>query len=96
MKTGKPVTVFGDDYDTPDGTCIRDYIHVLDLAQAHILALEYLLDGGASDQFNVGHRHRPLGDGNDPRGGRSDGEEGSLCGRPAARGRSAGAGGEFR
>ena len=52
--TGRPVTVFGDDYDTPDGTCIRDYIHVNDLAQAHILALEYLLSGGASGQFNVG------------------------------------------
>jgi len=52
--TGQPVTIFGDDYDTPDGTCIRDYIHVDDLAQAHILALEHLLSGGASDQFNVG------------------------------------------
>lgn len=52
--TGEPVTVFGNDYDTPDGTCIRDYIHVNDLAQAHILALEYLTGGGASDQFNVG------------------------------------------
>jgi UDP-glucose-4-epimerase GalE len=52
--TGKPVMVFGDDYDTPDGTCIRDYIHVLDLAQAHILALEYLMQGGAPEQFNVG------------------------------------------
>lgn len=52
--TGKPVTVFGDDYATPDGTCIRDYIHVNDLAQAHILALEHLMGGGASDQFNVG------------------------------------------
>jgi UDP-glucose-4-epimerase GalE len=52
--SGKPVTVFGDDYDTPDGTCIRDYIHVLDLAQAHILALEYLMQGGAPEQFNVG------------------------------------------
>ena len=54
VKTGTPVTVFGNDYETPDGTCIRDYIHVDDLAQAHILALEYLLNGGASDQFNVG------------------------------------------
>jgi UDP-glucose-4-epimerase GalE len=53
-QTGKPVTIFGNDYDTPDGTCIRDYIHVNDLAQAHILAVEYLLNGGASDQFNVG------------------------------------------
>jgi UDP-glucose-4-epimerase GalE len=52
--TGLPVTIFGNDYDTPDGTCIRDYIHVNDLAQAHILALDYLFGGGASDQFNVG------------------------------------------
>jgi UDP-glucose-4-epimerase GalE len=52
--TGQPVTLYGADYDTPDGTCIRDYIHVDDLAQAHLLALEYLLNGGASDQFNVG------------------------------------------
>jgi UDP-glucose 4-epimerase len=54
VETGNPITVFGNDYDTPDGTCIRDYIHVDDLAQAHILALEHLLSGGASDQFNVG------------------------------------------
>jgi UDP-glucose 4-epimerase len=52
--TGQPVTIFGNDYDTPDGTCVRDYIHVNDLAQAHILALEHLISGGASDQFNVG------------------------------------------
>ena len=44
--TGSPITIFGNDYDTPDGTCIRDYIHVNDLAQAHILAVEYLLAGG--------------------------------------------------
>src|SRR6202041_1605360 len=54
VSTGTPVTVFGTDYDTPDGTCVRDYIHVLDLAQAHILALEHLMGGGASEQFNVG------------------------------------------
>jgi UDP-glucose 4-epimerase len=54
VATGKPVTIFGDDYPTPDGTCIRDYIHVNDLAQAHILAVEHLLGGGASDRFNVG------------------------------------------
>ncbi len=54
VMTGKPVTLFGDDYDTPDGTCIRDYIHVNDLAEAHILAVESLVAGGASDQFNVG------------------------------------------
>lgn len=52
--TGKPVTVYGTDYPTPDGTCIRDYIHVNDLAQAHILAVSHLLGGGASDQFNAG------------------------------------------
>ena len=54
VQTGQPVTLFGDDYPTPDGTCIRDYIHVNDLAQAHILAVEHLLNGGPSEQFNVG------------------------------------------
>ncbi|HIQ88688.1 TPA: UDP-glucose 4-epimerase GalE [Candidatus Galligastranaerophilus faecipullorum] len=48
------VNIFGDDYDTPDGTCIRDYIHVCDLAAAHYLALEYLKNGGESDIFNLG------------------------------------------
>jgi UDP-glucose 4-epimerase len=52
--TGKPMTIFGDDYPTPDGTCIRDYIHVSDLAEAHVLAVEYLLRGGESQIFNVG------------------------------------------
>jgi UDP-glucose 4-epimerase len=54
VKTGQPITVFGNDYQTPDGTCARDYIHVNDLAQAHILAVDYLLGGGASEKFNVG------------------------------------------
>lgn len=54
VQTGKPVTLFGEDYPTPDGTCIRDYIHVSDLAEAHIAAVEYLLKGGSSDVFNVG------------------------------------------
>ena len=54
VETGNPVTIFGNDYPTPDGTCIRDYIHVNDLAQAHIRAVEHLVGGGASDQFNVG------------------------------------------
>jgi UDP-glucose 4-epimerase len=54
VKTGQPLTVFGKDYDTPDGTCIRDYIHVNDLADAHIRAVEALLSGGKSDQFNAG------------------------------------------
>ena len=52
--TGEPVTLFGDTYPTPDGTCIRDYIHVSDLAEAHVLAVEYLLNAGASNVFNVG------------------------------------------
>ena len=47
-------TINGDDYDTPDGTCVRDYVHVLDLADAHISGLDYLLDGGNSDVFNLG------------------------------------------
>jgi UDP-glucose-4-epimerase GalE len=54
VQTGNPVTLFGDDYATPDGTCIRDYIHVADLAEAHIFAVEHLLNGGTSDVFNVG------------------------------------------
>lgn len=49
------ISVFGTDYDTPDGSCVRDYIHVLDLAQAHILALEYLLQDGQTDVFNLGN-----------------------------------------
>ena len=48
------IGIFGDDYPTHDGTCIRDYIHVRDLAEAHLLALEYLNRGGKSDAFNLG------------------------------------------
>ena len=48
------LSIFGDDYDTPDGTCIRDYIHVQDLAVAHVQALEHLRGGGASASFNLG------------------------------------------
>jgi len=51
----KSVMIFGDDYPTPDGTCLRDYIHIQDLAEAHIKALEYLDQGGLSDFFNVGY-----------------------------------------
>jgi UDP-glucose-4-epimerase GalE len=57
VRSGKPVTLFGDDYATPDGTCIRDYIHVTDLAQAHIAAVEALCAGGESKKFNVGTGH---------------------------------------
>ncbi len=49
------VTVFGDDYETPDGTCVRDYIHVADLAEAHALALDYLRAGGSSSAINLGN-----------------------------------------
>lgn len=48
------LAIFGDDYDTPDGTCIRDYVHVEDLIAAHILALEYLKAGNESNVFNLG------------------------------------------
>ena len=49
------IAIYGDNYPTPDGTCIRDYIHVSDLAQAHILALDYLLRGGENNVFNLGN-----------------------------------------
>lgn len=49
------IQVFGDDYDTPDGTCVRDYIHVSDLADAHLRAVGHLLNGGESNVFNLGN-----------------------------------------
>lgn len=49
------ISVYGDDYDTKDGTCIRDYIHVTDLASAHILAVKYLMEGKESNIFNLGN-----------------------------------------
>lgn len=49
------ISVFGDDYNTPDGTCVRDYIHVSDLADAHLLAVEHLIAGGESNIFNLGN-----------------------------------------
>jgi len=48
------LTVFGTDYDTPDGTCVRDYVHVMDLVEAHVLGLRWLLDGKGSRVFNLG------------------------------------------
>ncbi len=61
LKTAKgeyeKLYIFGTDYPTPDGTCIRDFIHVDDLAEAHVLALKYLLEGGNSDIFNCGYGH---------------------------------------
>ncbi|HEY8355650.1 MAG TPA: UDP-glucose 4-epimerase GalE [Methylophilaceae bacterium] len=50
-----PLKLFGDDYDTPDGTCIRDYIHVEDLCDAHLLAMQYMQDGGEPMAFNLGN-----------------------------------------
>jgi UDP-glucose 4-epimerase len=50
-----PIKIFGTDYPTPDGTCIRDYVHVTDLAQAHLLALQALLDGSGSNAYNLGN-----------------------------------------
>ena len=52
-RDGTAVTVYGNDYETPDGTCIRDYIHVADIADAHVRALEYLLSGGSSCALNL-------------------------------------------
>ena len=49
------ITIYGEDYDTPDGTCIRDYIHVADLVDAHVLALRYLEGGGSAAAFNLGN-----------------------------------------
>jgi len=61
LKTAKgdfeQLQIFGTDYQTPDGTCMRDYIHVDDLAAAHVLSLDYLADGGKSDVMNCGYGH---------------------------------------
>jgi UDP-glucose 4-epimerase len=50
----EPLSIFGDDYPTPDGTCLRDYVHVVDLADAHLLALGHLQAGGSSRAYNLG------------------------------------------
>ena len=55
LKKREAITIYGEDYDTPDGTCIRDYLHVLDLADAHIKAVEYLQKGNESNIFNLGN-----------------------------------------
>ena len=61
LKTAKgefdKLFVFGTDYPTPDGTCVRDYIHVNDLARAHLLALDYLVKTGRADRMNCGYGH---------------------------------------
>ncbi len=56
MKSGAiHISVFGRDYDTPDGTCIRDYVHVSDLCEAHWLALQSLINGAQSQAYNLGN-----------------------------------------
>jgi UDP-glucose 4-epimerase len=55
LKKRESLSIFGTDYETPDGTAVRDYIHVNDLASAHVLGLEYLLNGGESNMFNLGN-----------------------------------------
>lgn len=57
LSSRPPVKIFGTDYPTPDGTAIRDYIHVVDLADTHLRALEYLLEGGQSTAFSLGTGH---------------------------------------
>ncbi len=52
--SGRIIKIFGTDWSTPDGTCLRDYIHVSDLAEAHVLSLRHLLDGGTSSVYNLG------------------------------------------
>jgi UDP-glucose 4-epimerase len=54
LTSGEAPKVFGDDYPTPDGTCVRDYVHVADVADAHVAALRYLAGGGASGAYNIG------------------------------------------
>jgi UDP-arabinose 4-epimerase len=75
--SGTSVTIFGNNYETPDGTCIRDYVHVADIAEAHVLALKYLLNGGRSGPFNVasarGHSVKEV-----------IAAATSICGRPIA------------
>jgi UDP-glucose-4-epimerase GalE len=56
-RSGTPVRIFGNDYDTPDGSCVRDYVHVSDIADAHVKALDHLLDGGASCALNLANAH---------------------------------------
>ena len=54
MSSGPPLTIFDSDYDTPDGCCVPDYVHVVDMCEAHLLALNHLVAGAASDTLNLG------------------------------------------
>jgi UDP-glucose-4-epimerase GalE len=55
-QSGEPLRIFGTDYKTPDGTCVRDFVHVSDIAEAHVAALKYLLGGGTSQPLNLANR----------------------------------------
>ncbi|EEB69488.1 UDP-glucose 4-epimerase [Ruegeria sp. R11] len=66
------LTIFGTDYDTPDGTCVRDYVHVCDLVDAHVLGLKWLQDGKDSQDFQSGDGHRVFRARSDGQGRRSD------------------------
>ena len=65
---GRGLQVFGDDYPTPDGTCLRDYVHVTDLADAHVKALEAIVGGGPSGAYNLGTGQPAFGPRGDRRG----------------------------
>lgn len=86
------ISIYGTDYDTPDGTCIRDYIHVTDLAQAHILAVQYLQNDG-EQHFQSGQRRRLFCAGSDRNCPQGDRTPDSRSGNPAACRRSCTAGG---
>ncbi len=88
--------IFGDDYDTRDGTCLRDYVHVLDLADAHVRAVERLLGGGASLAANLGTRRWRHGEGIAGRDRARHRPARARIARPAPRRRCAGAGGGQR
>ena len=87
------IQVFGTDYPTPDGTAVRDYIHVADLASAHVAALKHLLGAGASASLESGHRHRHVGAGSRRHGGGRDGADGAGQAHAAPCRRSGGAAG---
>ena len=87
--TDSPITLFGDDYPTHDGTCIRDYIHVSDLAEAHIFAVEHLLNGGCLQHFQCWYRQRALRE-RGTLGGRASHRQGGATHDRAQKGRRSG------